>query len=150
VGQTGGASEASGSDFERRILSLFRIGGVNAAEDDHRAAEVDSYLETLGDDFVNSPCVNSPDVTCAEIAERFTKSELPDQPQETSAYFAELGRTVVEDATHTSSPLLVGHMTSALPYYTRPLAKLVVSMNQNVVKTVRSKQSSQSKAAKAK
>ena len=41
---------------------------------------------------------------------------------------------MVAGSTRVSSPLMIGHMTSALPYFHRPLAKLVTGLNQNVVK----------------
>jgi glutamate decarboxylase len=30
---------------------------------------------------------------------------------------------------------MIGHMTSSLPYFARPLSRLVTTMNQNPVKT---------------
>jgi glutamate decarboxylase len=41
---------------------------------------------------------------------------------------------VVAHSIHTASPTFIGHMTSALPYFTRPLSRLVSALNQNVVK----------------
>merc|ERR1719313_3077464 len=44
-------------------------------------------------------------------------------------------KDAVNDSIHTSAPQMIGHMTSALPGYMMPLSKLLVAMNQNVVKT---------------
>jgi glutamate decarboxylase len=54
-------------------------------------------------------------------------------------YLDYLTQKIVSHSIHTSSPKYVGHMTSALPYFTRPLGKLMTAMNQNLVKTETSK-----------
>jgi glutamate decarboxylase len=46
---------------------------------------------------------------------------------------------VVAQSVHTSSPSFIGHMTSALPYFILPLSKLMVGLNQNLVKIETSK-----------
>jgi glutamate decarboxylase len=46
---------------------------------------------------------------------------------------------VVAQSVHTASPSFIGHMTSALPYFMFPLAKIMVTLNQNVVKIETSK-----------
>ena len=46
---------------------------------------------------------------------------------------------LVAHSVHTASPRFIGHMTSALPYFLLPLAKLMVGLNQNLVKIETSK-----------
>jgi putative pyridoxal-dependent aspartate 1-decarboxylase len=46
---------------------------------------------------------------------------------------------VIAHSVRTSSPRFIGHMTSALPYFVRPLVELMTAMNQNVVKIETSK-----------
>ena len=46
---------------------------------------------------------------------------------------------VPAQSVHTSSPSFVGHMTSALPYFMIPLSKIMIALNQNLVKTETSK-----------
>ena len=41
----------------------------------------------------------------------------------------------VNDSVHCNAPAMIGHMTMSLPYYIRPLSKLVTAMHQNNVKT---------------
>src|SRR5262249_20239674 len=36
---------------------------------------------------------------------------------------------------HVSSPRFIGHMTSSLPFFVRPFSKLMVALNQNMVKS---------------
>merc|ERR1719498_943766 len=85
-------------------------------------------------DFVDSTTFCTPDVTEEQIAQRFERSDIPEHPTDATAYFRTLMTDVVEDSIHTSSPQMIGHMTSALPNYSTSLAKLMVAMNQNVVK----------------
>ncbi|MCW8883743.1 MAG: putative pyridoxal-dependent aspartate 1-decarboxylase, partial [Motiliproteus sp.] len=46
---------------------------------------------------------------------------------------------VVAQSVHTASPSFIGHMTSALPYFMIPLSKIMIALNQNLVKTETSK-----------
>ncbi|HEY5717597.1 MAG TPA: putative pyridoxal-dependent aspartate 1-decarboxylase, partial [Motiliproteus sp.] len=46
---------------------------------------------------------------------------------------------VVSQSVHTASPSFIGHMTSALPYFMIPLSKIMIALNQNLVKTETSK-----------
>ncbi len=46
---------------------------------------------------------------------------------------------VVSQSVHTASPTFVGHMTSAIPYFMLPLSKIMVALNQNLVKIETSK-----------
>ena len=39
-------------------------------------------------------------------------------------------RDTVADSVHCNAPSMIGHMTMSLPYYIRPLSKLVTAMHQ--------------------
>lgn len=54
-------------------------------------------------------------------------------------YLEHLIEGFVRHSTNTSSPNFIGHMTSALPSFFRPLSRLLVALNQNVVKVETSK-----------
>ncbi|MHC5725449.1 MAG: aminotransferase class V-fold PLP-dependent enzyme, partial [Nostoc sp.] len=62
------------------------------------------------------------------------ESKIPIEPADVESYLKDLGNNVVAHSIHTSSPQFIGHMTSALPCFVRPLAKLMTAMNQNAVK----------------
>lgn len=47
--------------------------------------------------------------------------------------------TLVSHSVHTSAPSFIGHMTSALPYFLMPLSKIMIALNQNLVKIETSK-----------
>jgi len=74
-----------------------------------------------------------------EIEQNFNASEIPEQPQYVSDHTEFLLNNLVAHSVHTSSPRFIGHMTSALPYFLLPLAKLMVGLNQNLVKIETSK-----------
>ena len=75
----------------------------------------------------------------SEIEKDFLDSRLPEKPQFVSDIADELLEKLVAQSVHTSSPSFIGHMTSALPYFLLPLSKLMVGLNQNLVKIETSK-----------
>eukprot|EP00833_Pecoramyces_ruminatium_P011603 jgi/Orpsp1_1/1185635/evm.model.c7180000094686.1 len=53
---------------------------------------------------------------------------------EINKYISEIKKNIVDNSTRVSSPNMIGHMTSALPFFHKPLSKLITAINQNVVK----------------
>ncbi len=74
-----------------------------------------------------------------DIEKDFANSVIPEKPQFVSDHMHHLLEKVVSRSVHTSSPSFIGHMTSALPYFILPLSKLMVGLNQNLVKIETSK-----------
>ncbi|HET8816743.1 MAG TPA: putative pyridoxal-dependent aspartate 1-decarboxylase [Pseudidiomarina sp.] len=74
-----------------------------------------------------------------EIEHSFCASRVPEDPRYISDHTEFLLNNLVAHSVHTSSPRFIGHMTSALPYFLMPLAKLMVGLNQNLVKIETSK-----------
>ncbi|OBT12217.1 glutamate decarboxylase [Vibrio sp. UCD-FRSSP16_10] len=74
-----------------------------------------------------------------EIEKDFRDSLLPETPSFVSEHTQHLLDTLVSHSVHTSSPSFIGHMTSALPYYLMPLSKIMIALNQNLVKIETSK-----------
>lgn len=68
------------------------------------------------------------------LASSFTDTAIPGEPADIERFLQGLGSRLVAHSTHTGSPRFIGHMTSMLPFFVRPIAKLAVAMNQNVVK----------------
>lgn len=79
------------------------------------------------------------DKPLSEIEQDFKSSLIPEQPSFVSDHMHDLLDKVVAQSVHTSSPSFIGHMTSALPYFILPLSKLMVGLNQNLVKIETSK-----------
>ena len=74
-----------------------------------------------------------------EMEKDFSESRIPEKPIFVSEHTQFLLDKIVAQSVHTSSPSFVGHMTSALPYFMLPLSKIMIALNQNLVKTETSK-----------
>jgi len=74
-----------------------------------------------------------------EIEKDFSDSRVPEKPIFVSEHTQFLLDKLVAQSVHTASPSFVGHMTSALPYFMLPLSKIMIALNQNLVKTETSK-----------
>ena len=81
----------------------------------------------------------SSEISAKEIEQSFSDSKIPDEPIFVSEQTDFLLNQVVRRSVHTSSPSFIGHMTSALPYFMLPLAKIMIALNQNLVKMETSK-----------
>ncbi|GGI78967.1 glutamate decarboxylase [Shewanella hanedai] len=75
----------------------------------------------------------------SEIELDFQQHRIPSAPQFVSDYADDMMKTLVAHSVHTSAPSFIGHMTSALPYFVLPLSKMMVGLNQNLVKIETSK-----------
>ena len=75
----------------------------------------------------------------SEIETDFQAFEIPSQPRFVSDYTDEIMQNLVAHSVHTAAPSFIGHMTSALPYFVLPLSKMMVGLNQNLVKIETSK-----------
>ena len=74
-----------------------------------------------------------------DIEKDFADSQIPENPSFVSDHMHHLLDKLVSQSVHTSSPSFIGHMTSALPHFILPLSKLMVGLNQNLVKVETSK-----------
>ena len=74
-----------------------------------------------------------------EVEQDFAQSTIPKRPIFVSEQADFLLDKLVSHSVHTASPSFVGHMTSALPYFMLPLSKIMIALNQNLVKTETSK-----------
>jgi glutamate decarboxylase len=79
------------------------------------------------------------DIAPVNLEQDFLDTTIPLDPTFVSEQVDFLLNKVVAQSVHTSSPSFVGHMTSALPYFMIPLAKIMITLNQNVVKIETSK-----------
>ncbi|QIR14111.1 pyridoxal-dependent aspartate 1-decarboxylase PanP [Shewanella aestuarii] len=75
----------------------------------------------------------------SEIETDFQAFQIPSMPRFVSDYTDEIMQNLVAHSVHTSAPSFIGHMTSALPYFVLPLSKMMVGLNQNLVKIETSK-----------
>ena len=75
----------------------------------------------------------------ANLEKFFREYQIPEDPVYVSEQAEFLLNKVVAQSVHTASPRFVGHMTSALPYFMLPLSKMMIALNQNLVKIETSK-----------
>ncbi|CAM3054240.1 pyridoxal-dependent aspartate 1-decarboxylase PanP [Vibrio ordalii] len=74
-----------------------------------------------------------------EIEKDFSNPQIPESPAFVSEHTQHLLDNLVAHSVHTSAPSFIGHMTSALPYFLMPLSKIMIALNQNLVKIETSK-----------
>jgi len=74
-----------------------------------------------------------------EIEKDFQSAAIPEEPTFVSCYAQDIMEQLVAHSVHTAAPSFIGHMTSALPHFLLPLSKLMVGLNQNLVKIETSK-----------
>ncbi|HAT43351.1 MAG TPA: putative pyridoxal-dependent aspartate 1-decarboxylase [Rheinheimera sp.] len=74
-----------------------------------------------------------------QIERDFQAHQIPAEPSFVSDYAQEMMDKLVAHSVHTAAPSFIGHMTSALPYFVLPLSKMMVGLNQNLVKIETSK-----------
>ncbi len=74
-----------------------------------------------------------------DLERAFSETHIPENPTFVSDHADFLIKRVISQSVHTASPTFVGHMTSALPYFMLPLAKIMMALNQNLVKIETSK-----------
>ncbi len=74
-----------------------------------------------------------------ELERSFADATIPEKPIFVSEQAEFLLDKLVAESVHTASPGFVGHMTSVFPYFMLPLSKIMIALNQNVVKTETSK-----------
>jgi glutamate decarboxylase len=121
-------------EIHEKIMQLFASSHHAAFTEekmhDKFTAITSAFLE---EDYASS------DIHFNSLLENFCDSNVPDKPSNFESYIEDLANNVISHSIHTSSPRFIGHMTSALPSFVQPLAKLMMAMNQNVVKIETSK-----------
>ncbi|HEY9810878.1 MAG TPA: putative pyridoxal-dependent aspartate 1-decarboxylase [Halomicronema sp.] len=121
--------EASANRLEENLMELFKAGEKSLFAE----REMERQISAIAQDFLRAKTAST-DADIELIFEKFKKSQIPDFPAEVGNYIDDLTETLVAHSIHTSSPRYIGHMTSALPYFVRPIGKLLTAMNQNSVK----------------
>ncbi len=116
------------TDVKAKVRALF------SSEEDDVVTKVTANIEAL----VRAAVVSS-EVDFEELSSRFSSLDIPELPVSTASYFAYLRDDVVSHSVNVGSPHFIGHMTSALPAFVRPLGRLLTSLNQNLVKIETSK-----------
>ena len=131
---SGIASNISDDSAEERLRRLFASPVITNSDEMLAESRVSEMIR----DFLSAANFSS-SIDFKMLVERFLESSIPERPGDVAGYLDLLQDDVVSHSTRTSSPRFIGHMTSALPSFMRPLARLMAAMNQNVVKIETSK-----------
>ncbi len=119
---------------QEALMRIFTI----PEDPDSTLGKIEQHLSQNLNGFLNDH-IAAVEKPLHEIEKDFSQSKIPEQPTYVSDHAQELLDKLVAHSVHTSSPSFIGHMTSALPYFLLPLSKLMVGLNQNLVKIETSK-----------
>ncbi|AVH67259.1 pyridoxal-dependent aspartate 1-decarboxylase PanP [Nostoc sp. 'Peltigera membranacea cyanobiont' N6] len=121
------AEQSFESGIEEEIIELFTSSGKANPHD------IDGLVDKISQNFLSINDANT-DIEIDSLLGSFSNSKIPVKPANIKTYLKYLTNNVIDHSIHTSSPRFIGHMTSALPSFVLPLAKLMTAMNQNAVK----------------
>lgn len=119
------------------LESLYRIFTVPEAPDS-TLGRIDRNLSRNLTEFLQEHIV-AVEKDLEEIEKDFSDPRIPERPAFVSSHADFLLKKLVSQSVHTASPSFVGHMTTALPYFMLPLSRIMIALNQNLVKTETSK-----------
>jgi glutamate decarboxylase len=122
---------------EANYESLLRIFTVPESENSTLGKIEKQISENLVDFFKEH--IVSRVIAPNELERNFLDSQIPEEPTFVSEQADFLLKNVVAESVHVASPKFIGHMTSALPYFMLPLSKMMIALNQNLVKIETSK-----------
>jgi glutamate decarboxylase len=122
---------------EASLESLYRIFTVPEAPDS-TLGRIDQSISQNLTGFLQDHIVAS-ERDLLTIEQDFSNPVIPDQPTFVSDQIQFLLDKLVAQSVHIASPGFVGHMASALPYFMLPLSRIMMALNQNLVKVETSK-----------
>ncbi|WIO74893.1 putative pyridoxal-dependent aspartate 1-decarboxylase [Porticoccaceae bacterium LTM1] len=119
------------------LENLYRIFTVPEAPDSTLGG-LDRDISDNLSGFLRDRIVTK-EVSLDVIEKDFSTAEIPEQPCFVSGYTDFLLDKLVSRSVHTTAPSFVGHMAVPLPYFMLPLSKILIALNQNLVKIETSK-----------
>ncbi len=119
------------------LEALYKIFTIPESEDS-TLGRIEKEISQNLRGFLKAHIVSS-DTLPINLEKEFSEYKVPDNPIYVSEQADFLLSNVVSQSVHTASPRFIGHMTSALPYFMLPLAKMMIALNQNLVKIETSK-----------
>ncbi len=119
------------------LESMHRVFTVPEAPDS-TLSQVDQMISQNLAGFLQDHIV-AVEKDLSEVEKDFSDERIPEKPIFVSEQAQFLLDKLVAHSVHTAAPSFVGHMTSALPYFMLPLSKIMIALNQNLVKTETSK-----------
>jgi glutamate decarboxylase len=128
---------SSGRKAEATLENLFRVFTVPESADS-TLSRIEAAISQNLEGFLNDHVIAG-EAEPASLETDFQDTTIPEEPLFVSEQADFILRKVVAQSVHTSSPKFIGHMTSAIPYFMISLGKLMLALNQNVVKIETSK-----------
>lgn len=122
---------------EASLESMYRIFTVPEAPDS-TLGKIDQTISQNLAGFLSENIVTV-EKDLKELEKDFQDSRIPEKPIFVSDQADFLMEKLVAHSVHTASPSFIGHMTSALPYFMLPLSRIMMALNQNLVKIETSK-----------
>lgn len=111
------------------IIALF--DPEESVKDKGYAAMMSSAEENR---FLRQTNVTTTDLSEEDLGKLFDAYAMADETTSVLGYMKSTLSPVISNSIHCCAPTMIGHMTSSLPYYIRPLAKLVTTLHANNVK----------------
>ncbi len=95
--------------------------------------QFDGWIDEMCQQFLqsNDSCDSIP---VSELKTLFTDTTIPDNQQTMQNYLNGFQQDILPHCSHLASPTYVGHMTSPLPNFVSQLSRLVMILNQNMMK----------------
>ncbi|MGE5659088.1 MAG: pyridoxal-dependent aspartate 1-decarboxylase PanP [Actinomycetota bacterium] len=115
--------------LQKQVIELFSASETSFLAEQEIEARVSAFVQ----DFLQAKTAST-EVDLELILQAFQETKIPTVPADIGNYINDLSETLVAHSIRTSSPRYIGHMTSALPYFVRPMGKLLTALNQNSVK----------------
>ena len=121
-------------DGDEQLLRIFTTPQAPGSSLNKVEADIsENLMGFLNDNIV---AVEKP---LEQLEQDFKQSKIPEQSVDVCQYTDNIMDTIVAYSVHTAAPSFIGHMTSSLPNFLLPFSKLMVGLNQNVVKIETSK-----------
>ena len=128
-------SSRSSSKYGKTKLSHEEIIALFHPEESTKDIGYDKIMaNTVEQNFLRQGIVTASDITEEELGNLFDDYCIQGESSNVVDYIDETLIPVVNNSIHCCAPTMIGHMTSSLPYYIRPLAKLVTTLHANNVK----------------
>ncbi len=119
------------------IENLYRIFTVPEAPNSTLGA-IDKEISVNLMGFLGDRIV-AREKSLSAIEQDFSVAKVPEVPQFVSEYTDFVMKKLVAHSVHTAAPGFIGHMATPLPYFMLPLSRIMVALNQNLVKIETSK-----------
>lgn len=98
-------------------------------------------LDLIHQFFADKGAIHSA-ISLEELAKIFSNIEIPNQPHLLKDVLLEIKKKIIAHSVKVANPYYIGHMTSAIPYFSILLEMIIAALNQNQVKIETAKASS--------